>query len=94
MNDVIKFLEELGQNADVRLDLIDFESLLNNDDFDPEVKKAILEKDSKALEMLLNARSKIVCMIVPAEEEDDEEEKDDDDKSKEEKQSVRLIQAC
>jgi hypothetical protein len=96
MSDVIKFMEELGKNSDLRLDRIDFESLLTNDDFDPEVRKAILEKDSKALEMLLNARSKIVCMIVPAKEEDDDEEdnKDDDDNSKEEQQSAQRAKAC
>jgi hypothetical protein len=94
MRDVIEFLEELGKNADLRLDLVDFESLLTNDDFDPEVKKAILEKDSKALELLLNARSKIVCMIVPAKEDEDDDDKDDDDNSKEDKQTEQRIQAC
>lgn len=102
MKDVLKFLEDLGKNADLKFERIDFASLLNNDDFDSEAKKAILSKDSKALEILLNARSKIVCMIMPAEEEDEEEEedqsenrsKDEDDKSDEENQSVQLKQVC
>ena len=97
MEDVISFLEKLGKNSDLRLDRVDFESILDNDDFDPDVKQAILNKDHRALEMILNARSKIVCIILPAEEEDDEEEedkKDEDDNSKEESQDSKIAQAC
>ncbi|PIP79896.1 MAG: hypothetical protein COW84_08200 [Gammaproteobacteria bacterium CG22_combo_CG10-13_8_21_14_all_40_8] len=83
MKNTIRFLEELGENANFRLDRIDFEAILDNDDFDPKVREAIINKDQQVLELLLNARSKIVCMIVPAEEEDDKEEDDGgDDKTK------------
>ena len=79
MKNTISFLEELGRNADLRFDKVDFESLMNNDDFSPEVKEAILNRDKNALEMLLNARSKIVCMLIPAEENEDEDQDDDED---------------
>jgi len=95
MKNVISFLEELGKNADLRLDNVDFESILNNEDFDPEAKKAILNKDHRAIEMLLNARSKIVCLIVPAEDDDDDDDdKEEDDNSKEESQNKQISQGC
>lgn len=81
MKNIISFLEELGKNADLRLDRVDFESILDNDDFDAEARNAILNKDQQALEMILDARSKIVCLLVPAEE--DEDEGEDDGKEKE-----------
>ena len=78
MNNVIRFLDQIGRNADLRLDRMDVESILFNDEFDEETTKAILNNDHRALEVLLNARSKIVCMIVPAEEEEEEEENEDE----------------
>jgi hypothetical protein len=83
MKSTLSFLEELGRNADLRFDRVDFEALMNNDDFSPEVKEAILNRDRNALEMLLNARSKIVCMLIPAEENEDEDEDEGDDSSEE-----------
>lgn len=91
MKSAIKFLEELGKNADLRLDRVDFESLLNNDDFDPEIKEAILSKNQQSLEMLLNARTKIVCLLVPAE--DDEGGDDQGDDNSQEIHSIKLSQA-
>lgn len=88
MKNVISFLEKLGQNADLKLENIDFETLLENEDFDPEVKEAILAEDQNAIEMILNARSKIVCLLVPAEE-DEEDTNSDDDKESEEKSALR-----
>jgi hypothetical protein len=85
MKNIISFLEELGKNADLRLDRVDFESILNNDDFDPEARNAILNKDQQALEMILDARSKIVCLLVPAEEDEDD---DKDDKDEEDSKNV------
>lgn len=80
MKNIISFLEELGKNADLRLDRVDFESILNNDDFDVAARDAILNKDQQALEMILNARSKIVCLLVPAKE--DEDDNKDEEESK------------
>jgi len=93
MTDIIDFLEELGKNANIRLDKVDIESLLVNDDFDEQAKQAILNKDANAIEMILNARSKIVCLIVPAEDDDDNEEEDDSD-SKEENHQAIHSKAC
>lgn len=92
MNKAIQFLEELGQNADIQLDKIDFSTLLENEDFDPKIKAAILNRDERALQMLLDARTKIVCMLIPAEE---EEEKQDDEKDspKPDEQNVRVKSA-
>ncbi len=98
MKDIIGFLEELGKNADLRLDRVDFESILNNDDFDAEARNAILNSDQKALEMLLNARSKIVCMLVPADEDEDEGEDDKEEPAEDNTISVnqekRFSQVC
>lgn len=88
MKNIIGFLEELGRNSDLRLDKVDFEAILENDDFDPEVRKAILDKDQNAIEMILNARSKIVCILIPAEEDDEDEDKDKDDSTEEDSISI------
>ena len=79
MNNVIAFLEKLGKSNNINLDGFDMESLLQNEDFDPNIKEALIAKDNNAIEMLLNRRSKIVCLIIPAEPDDDESEDDDSD---------------
>ena len=76
---MLEFLEKLGKSADLRLDRIDFSSLLDNDDFDPEVSRAILNKDPGALALILKARSRIVCSLAPARDDDDEYEYETDD---------------
>ncbi len=82
MINVIRFLEEMGRNADLRLDRVDFETIVDSNDFDAETRDAILKNDNRSLEVLLNARSKIVCMIMPAE--DDEEDKDKEEENEDE----------
>ncbi len=84
MINVIHFLEEMGRNADLRLDRVDFETIVDSNDFDAETRDAILKNDNRTLEVLLNARSKIVCMIMPAEddEEDKKEEENEDEGTK------------
>lgn len=79
MNNIISYLEELGQNADFQLDKIDFEAILDNEDFDADVKEALLNRDPEALKMILDARTKIVCLLVPAEDDDDDQEQEDND---------------
>jgi len=86
MNKVLSFLEELGRNADLRLDKVDFEAILNNEEFDQETRQAILNEDPAALKMLLDARHKIVCILLPADEDDEDEKESDDDDSTEEEQ--------
>ena len=84
MSGIISFLEELGRRSDLKIDGLNIEALMENEDFDPDVRKAILNKDQKALEMMLDARSKIVCLIAPAKEDDDEDEDDDNDNQNDE----------
>ncbi|TQV76879.1 hypothetical protein FLL45_02695 [Aliikangiella marina] len=89
MNKVIRFLEELGESSALRLDKVDFESILNNEEFDEETKKAILNEDPAALKMLMDARHKIVCILIPAEpdEEEDDDDSEEDDSQNDEKTS-------
>ena len=93
MNNVVKFLEELGKANNIKLEGIDIEALLENEDFDAEVKQALMEGDNSALETLLQSRSKIVCMIIPAEpEKEDEDDKDDDNDDDDSEKSYLAVQ--
>mgnify|MGYP006145797089 CR=1 FL=1 len=80
MNNIINLLEKLGSSAELQqLDSITLAKVSNPLDLDQQVQNAILNHDNKALEMLLNARNKIVCAICPAEEEPSDTPQEDDD---------------
>lgn len=84
MNNVIDFLENIGTNSEYQLNRDELSMAVGNSELDEEVKQAILAQDHQKLEMLLDARTTIRCMLFPAEEdqpdkEDDKDEKDDAD---------------
>lgn len=88
MNNIINLLEKLGSSAELQqLDSITLAKVSNPLDLDQQVQNAILNHDNKALEMLLNARNKIVCAVCPAEEEpaDTPEDEDGDEHDEAEK---------
>lgn len=90
MNNIIKLLDKIGSNADLRqLDRSILAKVANPLDLDERVHRAILAQDNTALEMLLNARNKVVCAICPAEEEPSETpKKDDDDHDESEEKAI------
>lgn len=90
MNNIIKLLDRIGSSADLRqLDDSILAKVANPLDLDESVQKAILAQDNAALEMLLNARNKVVCAICPAEEEPSETpKKDDDDHDESEEKAI------
>jgi hypothetical protein len=92
MSNIIEFLDVLGQQSDLELDQEKLQTLLADQDLSKEVQQALLKNDHQALEMLLDARTKIVCLIMPAEE--DDEESDDEEESQKDNESGRLKRAC
>ena len=91
MKNVISLLEKMGANAEFKqLDSTTLEKVLNPLDLDADLQAAILMHDNSALEMILDARNKIVCLICPAEDEpsEDEGEGKDDQEDKEQKALV------
>ncbi len=91
MNKVLSFIEEMGKNANLKLDRVDFETLFQNDDFDPELKQALINGDESALKMMLDARSKIVCLLVPAKDDDEDSESDNSEETEEETKAINKI---
>lgn len=80
MSNIIDLLEKIGRSAELQqLDSLTLAKISNPLDLDPQVQNAILNHDNKALEMLLNARNKIVCAVCPAEEEPSDTPQDEDD---------------
>lgn len=69
MNNVLKLLQSLGEDASLRhLATSQLEKVLNPLNLDPALQQAIYQKDDTKLARLLRADNKIVCMIYPAEE--------------------------
>lgn len=83
MSNVIDLIERLGQDARLRhASVADMELALTQAQVDPEIRAAILAKDQRRLEQLLEGGN--VCLaLCPAEEEDDDTEeapsRDDDE---------------
>ncbi len=83
MDNIIKAIELLGKTATLEsLSVDDVHRILNPLDLDAEVQQAIINKDTAALEMMLDVRHKIVCMInkpQPDDEPQDTPEEQDDE---------------
>ena len=84
MNNIIDLLDKIGRSADLQqLDSLTLAKVSNPLDLDQQVQDAILNHDNQTLEMLLNARNKIVCAVCPAEEEPSDAPQEDDDEQDE-----------
>jgi hypothetical protein len=83
MSNVIRFLENLGQEAAYRHATQDELTLaLSNAQIDPQLHAAILGRDQQQLEAILGSKTNVCCALMPGKEKDDEEEapsKDDDE---------------
>lgn len=64
MRNTLQALEALGKTAGLhQLQTAEIEQVINPLDLDAQVQQAIISKDTATLEMLLNVRHKIVCMV-------------------------------
>jgi hypothetical protein len=80
MSNVIRFLERLGTDAQLRhASDGELEQAMIGAQIDPAIRDALLRRDQRRLEELLGANANVCCMIfVPAQEEPEEQEEDDD----------------
>lgn len=88
MSNVIQFLEMLGRNPAPT----DYATAVAALDVDEAQRRALLDGDHATLAELLGGRSKMYCLVVPAEEEEplDDGKQPDDDKQDEADASIRL----
>jgi hypothetical protein len=77
MSKIISLLEKMGQNAEFRYANAEQLAALMADT-DPALIDAVIAGDQQALEAILGARSKIVCMIYPVDEPKQDEPTDDE----------------
>jgi hypothetical protein len=81
MSNVIRFLEQMGRDADLRYSGQDqVGAALAQTDIDIEVRTALLNRDQQRLSTLLGARTNVTCILAPAK--DDNDDKDDDGRGK------------
>jgi hypothetical protein len=81
MSNVVQFLEALARNPKP-LSAEDFAAAVADAQLDQASKEALLLRDANALNELLGGRTKMICMIAPAE--NDEPQQDEDRESEEE----------
>jgi len=75
LSDVIDFLEQCGQDADLRHASREMlEEALRGADIDSALRAAILGKDVRTLEALLGAEPNVCCAIHREEEEEETED--------------------
>jgi len=79
MSDIIKLLEELGQNAKLQLK-DEVEKAIVESELAEEVKTALLTKDTVTLEKQLDVCPDIFCILFPAEDEESEDSPSEDEK--------------
>jgi hypothetical protein len=80
MGNAIRFLEALGQNAELRTastDRLMSEAL--KADLDLEVQEALANRDQDRLKLLLGANSNVCCLIAPAKDDEDDDSAPNDD---------------
>ena len=82
MTDIIDFLEQMGQDAQLRHATQDeVELALTSAEIAPELQAAILAKDPAQLESLLG-QAPLCAMFFPGKEEEEEGDEDEDTPSK------------
>ena len=88
MSKIISLLEKMGQNAEFRYANADQLAALMADT-DPALIDAVIAGDQQALEAILGARRKIVCMVYPVDEPQDEPQDDE-----QQDEQIRLQKVC
>lgn len=69
MSNIVKFLEKVGQDCDLRAAKTHaWQAALDQQVLSPELRQALLNRDQSALTTLLGARSNVVCAVFPARE--------------------------
>lgn len=87
MDNIIKAIELLGRTSSLAsLSAEEVKQVLNPLDLDIAVQQAILRKDTSALEMMLDVRNKIVCMVNKPEPDDTPEDVPEQDDEQPDKQ--------
>ena len=82
MSNVIDLLERMGQDARLRHASQDeVELALAGAQIDPELRAAILAKDQRQLEVLLQ-QGPLCCMLFPAKEDEDEDDESEETPSR------------
>ncbi len=84
MSSAIQFLERLGGDATLsRISAADYAAAVAALDAEPEVRRALLERDTDALNRALGGRPRMLCaLVVPQDDNklpEQEERRDDDD---------------
>jgi hypothetical protein len=75
VSNIVDFLELVGRSAQLRhVGQAELDEALRRAGFAPPVRAAMLESDSRALEVLAGAQANVCCMIVTPHEEEEEEE--------------------
>ncbi|MGP9801073.1 hypothetical protein [Rheinheimera sp. NSM] len=87
MNKTIEALEAIGKTATFsKANTYNYSAILNPLNMDVEIQQAIAERDVAKLEMMLNVRSKIVCMVTqPEPDESPAEQPEPNDDEQQEK---------
>lgn len=89
MDNVISIIERLGADSGSKANVV--EVLKHQQIESGEIAEAILNTDIEKLEMLLNVRNKIVCMVFPVEEPKERpNEPEEDDKPEEVKTTIAV----
>jgi hypothetical protein len=79
VSNVIDFLRQMGEDADLRhAPRKEPEQALADAATDPALRKALLAADQRQLESLLGADTNVFCMVAAPKREEDEEEDEDD----------------
>lgn len=94
MESVIKALELLGKTTSLKsMPRPELDKVLNPLNLDAAVQQAILAKDTASLEMLLNVRHKIVCMVNTPEPDDipSDTPEPEDDQPEDKPETVKVV---
>jgi hypothetical protein len=86
MSNVVQFLETLARNPKP-LSAEDLATAVTNSSLDSAVQQALLAGDTFALSEVLGGRTRMICMVAPAENDeplDDDHQNDEDDSPEQE----------
>ena len=84
MSHLIDFLEQMGQDADLRRASAKMmEEALRSAGIDPALRAAMLGGDRRVLEELLGAQPNICCTVHREDEEEEEEEPEEEEEEEE-----------
>jgi hypothetical protein len=90
VSNLIDFLEQLGRDAELRYATTEMmEDALRGAGIEPALRAAILEKDERALNALMDAEPNVCCAVFKEDEEEEEDTEDEkEDESEEDEEAV------